>query len=143
MADKDLEILEAQPKDEEVESQPDVIEKVKKPRTQKQIDAFEKVRALRDAKRGERKEIKVKEAEVRTKVVEEKIVKKALAIKKKQILRDAELDAISEDEDIPVEVVKKIMTKYKRKPPAPPPTQKMERVATYEPPSYTFIWKVI
>lgn len=136
MSDKDLEILEAQPKDEEVESQPDVIEKVKKPRTPAQISAFEKVRALRDAKRGERKEIKVKEAEVRTKVVEEKIVKKALAIKKKQILRDAELDAISEDDDIPVEVVKKIMTKYKRKPPPPPPP--MQRQESYVP-TYTFI----
>jgi hypothetical protein len=133
MADKDLEVLEHEK--DEVESQPDVIEKVKKPRTQKQIEAFEKVRALRDAKRGERKEIKVKEAEVRTKVVEEKIVKKALAIKKKQILRDAELDAISEDDDIPVEVVKKIMTKYKRKPPITLPP----KVETYAPPVMTFI----
>lgn len=134
MSSEDLEILEGEK--DEVESQPDVIEKVKKPRTQKQIDAFEKVRALRDAKRGERKEIKVKEAEVRTKVVEEKIVKKALAIKKKQILRDAELDAISEDDDIPVEVVKKIMTKYKRKPPAPPSAPKVQ---SYAPPVLTFI----
>jgi len=138
MSSEDLEVLEGEK--DEVESQPDVIEKVKKPRTQKQIEAFEKVRALRDAKRGERKEIKVKEAEVRTKVVEEKIVKKALAIKKKQILRDAELDAISEDDDIPVEVVKKIMTKYKRKPPAPPA---MERQISYAPPPLTFIWKVL
>jgi len=138
MSAEALEVLENELGGEE-ESQPDVIEKVKKKlRTQKQIEAFERVRALRDAKRDERKEVRIKEAQVRTKVVEEKIVKKALAIKKKQILRDAELDAISEDEDIPVEVVKKIMTKYKRKPPTPPPL-KMEKQVTYEPPSYTFI----
>ena len=94
------------------------IVKEKKPRTQKQIDAFEKVRALRDIKRGERKEVRIKDAEVRTKIVEDKIVKKAISIKKKQILQDANLDDVDEEiEDIPVAVVKKIMTKYKHKPP--------------------------
>lgn len=141
MNKEDLEILEAQSnqsKDEEIESQPDIIEKVKKPRTPAQIQAFEKVRALRDSKRNERKEVKEKEQEVKKKSIEEKIVKKGIAIKKKQILREAELDAISEDDEIPVEIVKKIMTKYKKKPVIPPPP-KMERVESYQPPTWTFI----
>lgn len=121
MSSADLDILDDSL--EEVESQPEVIEKVKKPRTQKQIDAFEKVRALRDVKRGERKDVRLKEADERTKIVEEKIVKKALAIKKKQILRDVELDAVSSDgESIPLEVVKKIM-KYKKRKNSPVPAE--------------------
>lgn len=106
MSNADLEVLE----ETEEESQPDKIEKVKKPRTQKQIEAFEKARKVRDEKRGERKEVRVKAETEYKKEKEEKIVKKAIAIKKKQILQDADLDAISE-EDIPVEVIKKIMTR--------------------------------
>mgnify|MGYP003637484337 CR=1 FL=1 len=68
--------------------------KVKKPRSQAQIDAFVKVRA--------------------------KIVKKAVSIRKKQIVREAVLDDIS-DEDIPVEIVKKLVKKYPKKAVAPVP----------------------
>jgi len=114
MSNADLEVLEGTT---DVESQPEKIEKVKKPRTQKQIEAFEKARKVRDEKRSERKEVKVKEETEYKKAKEEKIVKKAIAIKKKQIIQDADLDAISED-DIPVEVIKKIMTRKKAVPKA-------------------------
>lgn len=140
MSEKDLEEVE------EEESQPDIIEKVKKARSQKQIDAFIAVRAKRDENRKGRAEVRVKDAEIRTKIVEEKIVKKALAIKKKQILRDFEIDSITDDDDIPVEMVKKIMTKYKRKPvavhvPVHAPVSVHIPIAHSVParPTYTFI----
>jgi len=103
--------------DTEEVSLPEAIQKTKekKPRTQKQIDAFEKVRQIRDAKRSERKEVKVKAETEYKQEKEAKIVKKAISIKKKQILQDADLDNVSEDEEIPMEVVKKIMKKYPKK----------------------------
>jgi hypothetical protein len=133
MSEEPLEEIE---KGEEEISLPDAIQKTKKPRTAKQIEAFEKVRKIRDEKRAERKEIKVKAETEYKQQKEEKIVKKALAIKKKQILADKVLDEVSEDDDIPIEVVKKIMKKYPNKS-AP---AKQERVAqpVYTP-TLTFI----
>lgn len=58
---------------------PDVpITKVKKPRTEAQIAAFEKARATRDANRSKSKELKDKQIEekVLTKVLKEKVIKK-------------------------------------------------------------------
>ena len=124
MSAEDLGELESKTDVEEV-SLPDAIQKTKKPRTQKQIEAFEKVRKIRDEKRAERKEVKEK-AEIEYKQQKEaKIVKKALSIKKKQILADADLDDVSEEDDIPIEVVKKIMKKFPKKSTQP----KQEQVA--------------
>lgn len=58
---------------------PDVpVTKVKKPRTDAQIAAFEKARATRDANRSKSKELKDKQIEekVLTKVLKEKVIKK-------------------------------------------------------------------
>jgi hypothetical protein len=132
MKDQKIEDLEETNPLEEIEeedSQPDIIEK--KPRTQKQIDAFKKVRDIRDAKRVERNEVRVKESVERKQIVNEKITKKALSLQKKRILQDAEIDAIS-DEDIPVDVVKKIMSKYAKKKAVP-------SVPKESAPVYTFI----
>ena len=61
------------------------------------------------------------------KKTESKIIKKAVGIKKKQIVREEEIDEISEDET-PIEVVKEIIKK--RRQPAPkkqlPPRQQPE-----------------
>ena len=94
--------------------------KVKKPRSQAQIDAFVKVRAKRDENRVARLKTKEDDAVVQKAQIEEKIVKKAVSIRKKQIVREAVLDEIS-DEDIPVEIVKKLVKKYPKKTAAPAP----------------------
>ena len=97
--------------------------KIKKPRSQAQIDAFVKVRAKRDENRVARLKTKEDDAVVQKAQIEEKIVKKAVRIRKKQIVREAVLDDIS-DEDIPVEIVKKLVKKYPKKavvPVAPAP----------------------
>jgi hypothetical protein len=116
MSAEDLGEVEAQTDNEEV-SLPEAIQKTKekKPRTQKQIEAFERVRKIRDEKRNERKEIKIKAETEYKQQKEAKIVKKAISIKKKQILADADLDDVSEEDEIPIEVVKKIMKKYPKK----------------------------
>lgn len=93
----------------------EVLLKVKKPRSQKQIDAFKNTLMIRQQKRDERKEIKTVSQEVRKVDFEKKILKKAMSIKKKEILQDLMLDDIEEDNEIPLEIVKKILKKYPKK----------------------------
>ena len=78
------------------------------------------MRAKRDENRLARSKTRDEETVVHNAKIEEKIVKKAVAIRKKQIVREAVLDDISDD-DIPVEIVKKIIKKYPKKAVAPAP----------------------
>ena len=102
--------------------------KEKKPRTAKQIEAFEKARQTREKNALARKQMRDEEAIAIRKEVEEKLVKKAIAVKKKQIKQQAVLDEISDDET-PLEEVEKIATRSKTRLkrevskdfPAPPP----------------------
>ena len=61
------------------------IEKPKRPRTQKQIEAFEKARQKMKENAQKRKEDKQIDNEIRKKELEQKVLKKALSIKKKEI----------------------------------------------------------
>jgi hypothetical protein len=104
--------------------------KEKKPRTKKQIEAFEKARETRERNALARKQMRDEEAKIQQKEVEDKLVKKAIALKKKQIKQQAILDSISDDET-PLEEVEKIATRSVTKTrlkrevtkdfPAPPP----------------------
>lgn len=104
--------------------------KEKKPRTAKQIEAFEKARQTREKNALARKQMRDEEAIAIRKEVEDKLVKKAIAVKKKQIKEQAILDAISDD-DTPLDEVEKIATRSVSKArlkrettkdfPAPPP----------------------
>jgi hypothetical protein len=99
----------------------ETITKAKKPRTAKQLEAFEKAKAIRDANALKRKEEAKRLAEEERKIIEEKLVKKAISIKKKQIKKQAVLEEISDDET-PIEKVKEIAEKIKapiQKLPAP------------------------
>lgn len=102
-------------KNEPIKEPLDVILKIKKPRSEAQIAAFKNTLMIRQQKRDERKEIKMKNQELRTLDVEKKIVKKAMSIKKKEILQDLVLDDVEEDNEIPIEIVKKILKKYPKK----------------------------
>ncbi len=99
--------------------------KVKKPRTQKQLEAFERAKAIRDANAKKRKEEAERKAEEERKLIEEKLVKKAISLKKKQIKKQAVLDSISDDET-PLEEIKKAVEKpaIAIKPSIPPPPPK-------------------
>jgi len=83
-------------------------------RSEKQIEACKKMMAKRKEKQAERKVVKDAEAEVFKKELEEKIVSKAVSIKKKQIKKKAILEIISDDDE-PIETVmakvRKINTK--------------------------------
>ena len=86
--------------------------KEKKPRTAKQIEAFEKARQTREKNALARKQMRDEEAIAIRKEVEDKLVKKAISVKKKQIKQQAILDEISDDET-PLEEVEKIATRSK------------------------------
>jgi len=88
------------------------IVKPKKERTAKQLEAFEKARQKMLVNTEQRKAQKALEDVQLKKELEEKIVQKAIAIKKKQIKKKAVLDIVSDDET-PIEEVKKLAMKVK------------------------------
>lgn len=88
-----------------------ILKKEKKPRTEKQIEAFKKASAIRDANRAKKKEDGKKE-------MEEKILKKAISIKKKQIKKAYTIDDISDDET-PIEQIRAM---------TPPPQRPIQQI---------------
>jgi len=118
--------------------------KPKRERTPAQIAAWERCLANRAKNREDRKKIQDDDAKLLAeykkqlaKKTETKIVKKAVGIKKKQIIREEEIDEISEDET-PIEVVKEIIKK--RRQPVPkkqlptkpqPEPEPLKRVLTF------------
>ena len=85
---------------------------LKKERTPKQIETFEKARITREANIKKKKEEAERLAIEEKKIKEEKLIKKAVAVRKKQLKREELLNEISDDET-PVqkdkEVVKKVV----------------------------------
>ena len=73
--------------------------KIKIPRTQKQIDAFNRVREIKSQNAKNRKDEKTAQDEIRKKELEHKLVQKAISVKKKQIKQEQILDEISDDEE--------------------------------------------
>jgi hypothetical protein len=84
--------------------------KVKKERTQKQKDAFERCILKKKECASKRNEDAKRLAAFDKAALEEKVVKKAISIKKKQIKKQSALDEISDD-DTPIEKVKEIAKK--------------------------------
>jgi len=122
------------------EIDPDEVPKPKRVQTaaqkanfQKALDARKQNIAMRNQQKAELAAAAELKKEEKQADVERKILKKAVVIKKKQILKEAILDEISDDE-IPVEVVQKIIKKQQAKKavksskPVEPPT-----------PKYTFV----
>lgn len=73
------------------------------------------------------------------KLFEEKIVKKAVAVKKKQIKRDAVLDEISDDET-PIEQIKKIQKRVQKQPePVQPVAQYVQQPVAQSRPKFIFV----
>jgi hypothetical protein len=71
-----------------------------------------------------RAELRARQEADEQKLKEEKIVKKAIAIKKKQIKKNAVLDEISDD-DTPLEKIKEVAMAAKPVPPPPEPPKKL------------------
>ena len=85
------------------------IKAVKKPRTEKQIAVFERAKATARTNADNRKIVAELRAKEERELLDKKIVKKAIAIKKKEIKRNAVLDAVSDD-DTPLEEIRKIVS---------------------------------
>lgn len=100
-------VLPSQEIETEIEN-PDSITRAKKTRTPKQLEAFEKAKAIRDANTLKRKEEAKLIAQQERKMIEEKLVKKAISIKKKQIKKQSIIDEMSDD-DTPIEKIKELV----------------------------------
>lgn len=100
--------LESESEEEEEEEVAPV--KVKKERTQKQKDAFERCILKKKECASKRNEDAKRLAAFDKAALEEKVIKKAISIKKKQIKKQSALDEISDD-DTPIEKVKEIAKK--------------------------------
>ena len=90
-----------------------------------------------EARKEERRiaeEEKQIQREEKKKEVERKVLKKAVCIKKKEILSQSALDDIS-DEDIPIEIVEKIIKRQRAKKTVPA----VPKVVVPAPPKYTFV----
>ena len=104
----------------------------KKGRTPAQIAAFEKCRAKREANRKLRREEDEAVAAEQKAALEEKVVKKAVKVRKKQVIREAVLDDVSsdsDDSDIDIQAVRKLIKQKKQRakrqpsrPVTPPPS---------------------
>jgi hypothetical protein len=110
---EDIEVLEAL-KDTGSDTENQCIQKEKKPRSEKQIIAFQKFLDTRNKNRADRKLLKEQEMEKEKQETESKILKKAISIKKKQIKKELVLDDISDDET-PFEELKKKIIKSQMK----------------------------
>jgi hypothetical protein len=102
-------------KNEPEPENPDSILRAKKTRTPKQLEAFERAKAIRDANTLKRKEEARLRDAAEKKMIEDKLVKKAISLKKKQIKKQAVLDEISDD-DTPIEKIKELVGNPPNKP---------------------------
>ena len=103
------------PDDTEDEEEPKTIQKSKKPRSDKQIAAFAKVIEKRQEKRNERALIRETEQAKAKAELEEKVMKKAVSIKKKQIKQQIALDDISSDDEAIESIKKKVVASKAKK----------------------------
>ena len=105
-------------------------------RTPAQQAAWERCVKAREEKRNARKE-------ELNKVIAEKVVKKAVIAKKNQIIKEKIIDdAISDSDDIPDEVIQKVLAKTRKNKPAEqqPKPRVVEKVVYKEPPAPAFVF---
>lgn len=115
-------------------SKPPKEPKPRPPRTPKQIEVFEKAKLKRMENVKMKNEIRAEEELKKKKEQEDLIVRKAIAIKKRELKKKAILDEIEED-DTPIEKIREIAKKVSiAQPHTPPP-------ATIPPPPLTYATK--
>jgi hypothetical protein len=104
-------------KTDDEDDEPQTITRAKKPRTEAQMKAFEKAKEKARLNAETRKAEREAKAKEEQKAIEEKLVKKAISLKKKQIKQQAVLDQI-EDDDTPLpeieKIVKELPAKFKK-----------------------------
>jgi hypothetical protein len=100
--------LQASKEDEIPATLCDPPKKPKKIATEKQLEAMRLGREKRDEQIKLRRQAEEQEKATQKKLLEDKIVKKAISIKKKEIKKSTLLDEISDD-DTPIEEIKTVM----------------------------------
>ena len=89
----------------------DCCNKTKRVMSEKQMENFARAREIRASNIQRRKDLEAQIKEEEKNKYEDKIVKKAVSIKKKQLLKIAQLDEDISDEDTPLEEVREISKK--------------------------------
>jgi hypothetical protein len=105
-------VSEDEEEEEEATPKPIIKAQPKKERTEAQKLAFERCKKQREANAKKRMDDAKKLMEYEKKALEEKLIAKAVSIKKKQIKKQVILDEIS-DEDTPIEKIKEMAKKIK------------------------------
>lgn len=104
-------------KNDTIDGKEEIEQSITKPKrklTEKQLEALKKGQQIRDENRDKmRAQKKIREDEEK-RILEEKLVKKAIAVKKKQIKKQALLDEISDD-DTPIQKIKEQVMKSEPK----------------------------
>jgi len=139
--DEVLEKPKAPPKPEKPPDDPTISKKTGRPKkklSQKQLDALAKGRASRDAGRAMRKTIKEENEVVKKKRREQAIVKKAVRIKKREVMEEAALELSSEgsEDELEIKQVKRAVAKKRAKKKVA--AKKTEQVSTPAQPSFVF-----
>ena len=127
-----VDLQDTETNSEEALEAPKAIPKKKRVPSEKQLEVLRVAREKLAIKQKEKQvkkrlEQEAMEEEVQKRLsqykegLEQKIVKKAISIKKKQIIKEAALDEISDDET-PMEAIKQIVKKKKQ--PVPPVEEK-------------------
>jgi hypothetical protein len=113
------------------------------PQSENQKKAFERCRAKR-AENVERRKQLLKEFEEQAKQeMDSKVVRKAIAVKKKSLLREAKLEEISDEEETPLEEVIKIAKKTeakKQRKSIPKKQKEVEEKVEYEQPQQQYYY---
>lgn len=112
--------------------------RAKKKMSEKQLAALAAGRAKRDKGRAERKAVRDEKAATRKKNLEERTIKKAIALKKREALEEAALILSDEDEadELEVKQVKRLVAKRKAK--AKPKAKAEPKEPVQEAPQYVF-----
>ena len=111
---EDIEPLEENSESENSDVQIEVKPKLKKPKTEKQMAAFAKVVEKRKENVRLRKEEKEIEEQEKKKILELKLIHKAISVKKKQLKKERILDEISDDDSEPIVQKQKVKSKPKQ-----------------------------
>jgi hypothetical protein len=109
---KKVVVVEKEEEEEEEEEEEKPVTKTKPKRTEAQRLAFERCKAKRAENAKKRADDAKKLIEYEKKALEEKLIAKAVSIKKKQIKKQIVLDEISDD-DTPIETIKEMAKKNK------------------------------
>lgn len=108
-------------------------EKPKRVLNEAQLEGMKKGRETLALRNAEKKAQRLLEEAERKKQLEEKVVSKAISIKKKQLKQEIALDEISDDETPIEEIKQKVIAKKQVAPQAPPPPTPK---ATKAPPAF-------